>query len=268
MASVATASNTQPSAAETYFKKGFNSVPGWAVNNSLRLVRCLDAVQRADDERGGVGKLGIQHGKLFISLAHLSRPGEPKVAINVFGSSEKSAPGSAAIEKQGFLDNFRNHYGATDDLHLIEESVADVQPAKLIKKVGGKLRLFSVDCGSSSAQVTAGLELAEKVLSERGFVILSEVFNDWWPGVSSGVIAYLQNGTSKLVPCAIAGTMMAFCFESYLQRAQQELKSILSSSGRRQKCGVVNVYFKDADWLEKPVTCIRFHDNKPAVKAS
>ena len=51
----------------------------------LLVLDVLNTAQRAKQVSGAVAEIGVHHGKLFIGLRLLQRPGDKSVAIDIFG---------------------------------------------------------------------------------------------------------------------------------------------------------------------------------------
>jgi len=85
------------------------------------------------------------------------------------------------------------------------------------------LRLFSIDGGHTKALTLNDLEIADASLAPHGIAILDDVFNANWPGVASGLFAFLGTG-SDLAPFAIFPNKVFLCraaFRDFYRNACQ-----------------------------------------------
>jgi hypothetical protein len=71
--------------------------------------------------------------------------------------------------------------------------------------------LFSVDGGHTYECALSDLQLADAVLAERGVVILDDFFNELWPEVAMGAMAFLRSSGARLQPFAISPGKVYFC---------------------------------------------------------
>jgi hypothetical protein len=167
----------------------------------LDVLTTLDEAQRAAGIRGGLGEIGVHHGKLFIGLHLLRRDGERSVAIDVFGDQVLNVDASG----NGDLAKFRANialWADEDGLVVHQGDSTALDAATLRDLAGGPLRMLSVDGGHTADTVLSDLRLAEAVLLDGGVVIADDVFNQRWPGVADGTQRYLAEG-GALVPFAI-----------------------------------------------------------------
>ena len=64
---------------------GQRFVTGFLQPEILTVLDALNAAQRTKQVSGAAAEIGVHHGKLFIGLRLLQRPGENSVAIDIFG---------------------------------------------------------------------------------------------------------------------------------------------------------------------------------------
>lgn len=213
-----------PSKLDQYLRLNHKFVHGWLLPGAARMVVALADKQTAEGVSGNVAEIGIHHGKLFILLYLLSRDNERAVAIDLFSMQDLNVDRSG----KGNLAKFRANmarYADTTRLVVHEGDSMLFDGAQLINLAGGPCRLISVD-GGHTAEITAhDLATAEDALVTGGIIILDDVFNEMWPGVSDGTHQYFREGRS-VVPFAIGGNKTLFCHPSFANRYADALRSV------------------------------------------
>jgi hypothetical protein len=188
------------------YLKSPKGVEGWLDRYSAELIKHLNDIQLAEGIAGSVGEIGVHHGRLFILLRLLRRPGETSVAIDVFGDQHLNTDGSG----HGDLDRFQSNverWSGTDDLIIIRQSSLLVQAKELLDKAG-TFRLFSVDGGHTEECAFSDLLLADAVLSTGGVAILDDFSNHHWPSVAAGAARFFLDPTSVARPFATSPNKM------------------------------------------------------------
>ncbi|MFM8857496.1 MAG: class I SAM-dependent methyltransferase [Actinomycetota bacterium] len=177
------------------------------------MLAVLDSVQRSKGVSGAVAEIGVHHGRLFIGLNLLRRDTERAVAIDVFGEQELNTDMSGKGDLSIFLRNVRR-WSTTDGVAIHQGDSTQLTAAQLGEAAGGAIRLFSVDGGHTESTVLNDMKLAESTLAPGGVVIADDVFNEQWPGVSTGTLRYMAEG-GLLVPFAIGFNKVFFCSPNY-----------------------------------------------------
>lgn len=99
-----------------YMQNGFNGVEGWCHYLNIAFLRAMDEVLFADALDGGVGEIGVHHGKQFIALHNLMCPGAKSVAIDVFGEQRFNLDQSGSGHRDRFLKNLATWGGQSRKL--------------------------------------------------------------------------------------------------------------------------------------------------------
>lgn len=198
---------------DVYRSVGYRLVGGWLSREVLEILAVLDAEQHSRNISGPVAEIGVHHGRLFIGLNLLRRDDEYSIAIDVFGDQtlniDKSGKGSLRIfrrnvERWSSLDRVVVHQGDSTKL----------QPETLRGLGHGDIRIISVDGGHTDSTVFSDMNLAEVTLAPGGILIADDVFNQVWPGVSTGTLRYMADG-GKLAPFLIGFNKVFFTFPEY-----------------------------------------------------
>lgn len=185
-----------------YARNGSKSVKGWLAPESASLVQAVASEQVRYGTRGGVGEIGVHHGRLFILLYLLARADERAVAIGVFEAQHLHIDRSGEDDRQMFEGNLRRVGADLTRIEIIAKSSMDVTSEE-IRAAAGPIRLFSIDGGHTTSIALNDLCLTERTLCDGGVVILDDAFQSLFPGVAAGLARYLMNGHS-LVPFAVS----------------------------------------------------------------
>jgi len=194
-----------------YLARGHRAVQGWCSDVGREFAVRVDAVQRQGGVAGHVAEIGVHHGKLFILLMLLRRPGERGVAVDVFEQVQGNVDGSGKGDEAVFRRNLRRHAGGDMDVRVLRGDSRTFGAADLIGAAGGLLRLFSVDGGHTAEIVRHDLNTAAYALAPGGVIILDDYFNPEWPAVSEGTCRFLEGPDNPgLVPFALGGNKVLF----------------------------------------------------------
>jgi hypothetical protein len=209
---------------------GQRLVTGFLEPEILMMLDVLNSAQRAKQVSGAVAEIGVHHGKLFIGLRLLQRPGEKAVAIDIFDDQELNIDGSGHGSLEKFVNNVKL-WSSMDDVVLHQGDSTKLEPVTLRELAGGEIRFFSVDGGHTAEIVYSDMNLAEATLADGGIVIADDVFNEYWPGVATGTLRYLNDG-AKLVPFLIGFNKVFFTHAEYSEFYRGEVESALDGKLR------------------------------------
>ncbi|OBF30294.1 hypothetical protein A5724_24065 [Mycobacterium sp. ACS1612] len=209
---------------------GQRFVAGFLEPEILLVLDVLDAAQRAKQVSGAVAEIGVHHGKLFIGLRLLQRPGDRSVAIDIFGDQDLNVDGSGHGDYEKFANNV-TLWSSMEDVSVHQGDSTKLDPGKLRELAGGDIRFFSVDGGHTDDIVYSDMKLAEATLADGGIVIADDVFNEYWPGVATGTLRYL-NGGAKLVPFLIGFNKVFFTQAEHSEFYRGEVEAALAGKLR------------------------------------
>jgi hypothetical protein len=209
---------------------GQRFVTGFLAPEVLLVLDVLNAAQRTRQVSGAVAEIGVHHGKLFIGLSLLQRPGNKSVAIDIFGDQELNIDNSGHGDFEKFENNVKV-WSSMDDVVVHQGDSTKLEPAKLRELACGDIRFFSVDGGHTNEIVFSDMKLAEATLADGGIVIADDVFNEYWPGVATGTLRYLSDG-AKLTPFLIGFNKVFFTHAEYSEFYRGEVESALAGKMR------------------------------------
>lgn len=214
-----------------YRRIGHRLVSGWLAAEVLDMLKILDSAQRsidADSARGAVAEIGIHHGRLFIGLRLLQAEDQKSVAIDLFGDQQLNTDNSGKGDLSAFKRNLAL-WSSRDSVVIHQGDSTMLHPSELRDLAGGQIRVFSVDGGHTEEIVLNDMKLAESTIADNGIVVADDVFNQQWPGVSTGTLRFLK-GSEKLVPFAIGFNKVFFAAGEYSDLYRKHLE--LGFSGR------------------------------------
>lgn len=191
-----------PGRRERYLGGGLRRVEGWLDGFSARAIDALARRQHDLGLTGGVGEIGVHHGKFFLLLYLATTAPEKACAIDIFEQQELNPDASGRGDRERFLANLDRHAGTREGVAIIARSSLEIAPEEILEACG-PTRLFSVDGGHTDDCTLNDLRLAEAVSTPHGIVVLDDFFNQPWPGVASGAARYLLDPATALRPFAI-----------------------------------------------------------------
>lgn len=208
---------------ELYRRLGHRLVSGWLAPEVLEILSVLDATQRSKNISGAVAEIGVHHGRLFIGLNLLRRANENSVAIDVFDQQDLNIDASG----KGNLALFRrnvNRWSSLESVAIHQGDSTQLRPDDLLKLARTDIRLFSVDGGHTDPIVFSDMNLADSTVVSGGIVIADDIFNEAWPGVSTGTLRYLSHG-GKLAPFAIGFNKVLFASPEHSDEYRRALRN-------------------------------------------
>lgn len=172
-----------------YVQRGGRGVRGWLQPEAAQLISALGSAQTLS---GAIGEIGVHHGKLFILLELLRRPGEAAVAIDLFEQQDRNVDHSGLGDRQRLEANLARFGSGAPGVVIHAADSTTVTAANLREWSGGGFRLFSVDGGHTAEITEHDLGVASRALLPDGLLILDDYFNEGWPGVSEGTCRFLS----------------------------------------------------------------------------
>lgn len=197
---------------KSYEDVGFKKVQGWCSGELFRMVRFFDALRI--NKKGGCLEIGVHHGKLFILLNQVISRDFRSFAVDVFDDQhlniDDSGRGSLTTFEQN-LELYDRHKG--QNVTIIEGDSTDQSVIR--SEIGNAcLRLISIDGGHTVEHTINDLVLANDLVSNEGVVILDDIANVHWLGVTEGAYRFLDRRPT-LVPFAIGHNKLYLAKLSY-----------------------------------------------------
>jgi SAM-dependent methyltransferase len=197
-------------AAIRYATGAMRQIQGWVHDGAATTLIRLAELQDEQGIAGDVGEIGIHHGKYFILLAHLLRPGEAGLAIDLFGRQQANIDESGRGDRGIFERHLADILGRDTRVIIREADSLTLRDGDLACDGRQSFRLFSIDGGHTAIHLANDLALVERVLHEHGIVIVDDFYNPAWPGVNEGMHCYWFGG-GRLRPFAYGGGKLYLC---------------------------------------------------------
>lgn len=171
-------------------------ISGWLQPEAAMLFAYVDEVQKNLGVGGNLFEIGSYHGKSAVHLASLTRaPAERLGLCDIF---------KAHVNMYGQMDDYRPVLRANLERHWPGLPFVDIHAmpsAQLTKEMTtDTCRLFHVDGGHAAADVVHDLGLAASALLPLGAVVLDDIFNPVWPGVTEGFFEFMKARPGVFAP--------------------------------------------------------------------
>ncbi len=238
-------------ALQRYTAKGHYQVQGWLWPGAIQLIAALAGLQRNFGVQGGMGEIGVHHGRLFILLHLLSTPGERSAAWDLFEDQDQNIDASGRGDYARLLANLQAHGCDLGRIQLLKANSMELDSDQVRGVLGGGARLFSVDGGHTAPLTYTDLRTASEALAEGGIVMLDDFYNEQWPGVAEGALSFLLDHPDQLFPVAIGGNKVCFTHSAEWAHRYQEA---LARSGPGAH--------KVSELTGKPVLVFRFPQHR------
>ena len=178
-----------------------DGVEGWLTPTAAQITIEL---ARAVSVRGRpVCEIGVHHGKFAILLALLA--GARLVGFDLFERQAENEDDSGAGDQRIFRRNAIAHGIQADNIVAVSMNSLELTPNKVIEDCGGRPVLFSIDGGHTEELTWNDLRIAADAVADDGIVILDDVFHQGFPGVVSGLFAFMAERPDALFPVCIGG---------------------------------------------------------------
>ncbi len=204
-----------------YITHGYRNVEGFFSYLALKTIAKLSEIQSQNKITGAVCEIGVHHGRSFILLHLLTNGHEKSVAYDLFEMQEQNVDKSGEGDKGKLLFNLNKHKCDLSRINVILKNSLSLTPEQVLNDANGTIKIFSIDGGHTSEIVYHDLEIGENTISNGGIIIVDDVFEDQWPGVSEGTCKYLLGGNSKLIPVAVFDNKVAFTNMQHMKEIYQ-----------------------------------------------
>ena len=181
---------------------GMPNIDGWLQPYTAEFITAVADVQRRAGHRGGVGEIGVHHGKLFVLLCLARTPDERAFVIDVFEDQAANIDESGFGDRHILQNNVIRWCGSAENISVISKSSLDVVPDEILSACG-EVRLASIDGGHTAECVYNDLRLIDAVMPDYGVVALDDFFCEDWPDVCSGGARYMLDPNTRLRPFAV-----------------------------------------------------------------
>lgn len=172
-----------------HYTRTSNKIEGWFSKDAARLFGWIDEIQKANHIGGDLFEIGCHHGKSAQLLGTMAIPETESLSVcDLFGLQADNVSNSGCGDRDIFESNMKSvrDHGTSYTIHQINS--LQLKPAD----IGRNFRFFHVDGGHNPDEAQADLTLAAKCIAENGVIVLDDPFRSEWPGVTEGLIRFLD----------------------------------------------------------------------------
>lgn len=198
---------------DQYWQNSFPLIEGWVSDRWREHLKLINETQNSLGITGHVGEVGVFHGKLLIALAHLAQPGSKVTAIDVFDDQSKNIDGAGVGSLEQLTSNVQAHGPRSSlDYAFIKADSAALNAADIMKLVQdrGPFRLFSVDGCHTAEHTLNDLLTAQECLAPGGVIMLDDMFQPHWPGVTEAMGLFYSRYVPRVKPFLYCAHKMFF----------------------------------------------------------
>jgi hypothetical protein len=163
-------------------------IDGWFSREAGLLFALLDEIQVEAQVAGHLFEIGVHHGKSASFLCGLARAGERVGLCDVFEEQTRNLSGSGSGRRALCSENLKRVNPDFDRVDILAMTSFDLTPGQ----IASPIRLFHVDGGHFAEEAASDLEFAASVLHPNGAIVLDDPFRIEWPGVTEGVLRFLE----------------------------------------------------------------------------
>jgi len=185
-----------------FIENGFDQVEGWVDQTLWEPLGFFDLLQREHGVGGGVGEIGVHHGRLLLGMQALKAPEDGALAIDVFGHQELNIDNSGKGSRTAFENNVTTYSVAPEKVDIIEGDSLMLRAYDIdrIRERHGRFSIFDVDGGHTAEHVIHDLKVAMELTAPGGIILVDDYINPWWPGVHEGVVKLYTNESPTFFP--------------------------------------------------------------------
>lgn len=218
-----------PQRLEQYIASGHHEVQGWFAGNQIDMFLIADRLQKEIGIPGGVGEIGVHHGRLFIMLMLLRRAGERAIAMDVFDLQEFNTDFSGLGDLNAFLANVDKHVGSRDLMEIVKADSMQLDPADVLAiNEGKRLRMISVDGSHTTHNTANDLKIAHRLLQPGGIIVVDDYFNGGYPMVAEGVARFMiLEPVVNIVPVLAGCNKVVFTTKSHHRQYLEAYRSLV-----------------------------------------
>jgi len=227
----------------TYVNDHMADVEGWCgTAPTVLMLEQFATIQPPDVHDGGAVEIGVHHGRYLIALHNACNPGTRSLGLDLFDDQhsnvDHSGRGDFAKAVRNMVDFAREpdlvELRAADSLSLTRRDVDEIGAAYV------PFRFASIDGGHTAAHVITDLATCAELAHSAGMIIVDDIFNGDYPGVTEGVLRSLERSTTPFVPLMITRKKLFMCHLSYQPRylaalTSDPVKSLLPAPTKRVK---------------------------------
>lgn len=209
-----------------YLAGAFPKVGGFVNEDNVWALKEAARFQEIHNIIGGFFEIGIHQGRFFLALEHAARENEAGFAVDVFEDQKLNIDNSGYGNKRIFEDNLSRYAVNPSRVRIIDGDSTSLELKQMIAESKQAFRLISVDGGHTAQHACSDLRLAEAHAVNGAAVFLDDYFNPGFPGVTEGLMWYLQSGGLLTPVLALSGKMLLASL-SWAERFREHFRETL-----------------------------------------
>jgi hypothetical protein len=227
-----------------YMHGGFNKVEGWCHYLNITFLQAMDEVLYAEGVDGGVGEIGVHHGKQFIALHNLMAAGTKSLAIDVFGEQQFNLDQSGSGNRAKFLANLAAWGTNPANCVVVERDSLSIRARDVdeLHREVGYLKFFGVDGCHEVEHTISDIRAAMSLMTHGGVIILDDYLNPDFPGVHQAVAYLFINGRPGIAPFAIGQNKLYLTQVSHHSKYLGVAKVIMENIPETTSVRMVSLY--------------------------
>jgi len=171
------------------YLKSSSKIEGWFSSDAARLFGWIDEIQKAEGVIGNLFEIGCHHGKSTQLLGAMARAESESLSVcDLFGLQTDNVSRSGHGDKEIFERNMQPVRELGVKYTIFQKNSLTLTGSE----IGDSYRFFHVDGGHNPDEALADLKLAANSLCEKGVIALDDPFRTEWPGVTEGLIRFLD----------------------------------------------------------------------------
>jgi hypothetical protein len=202
-----------------YYNNGYKKVIGFGLDDTIEVLHHLAGFS---EPSAGCMEIGVHHGQMFLALNLLVSSSNKSYALDVFSRQDlnidKSGEGDLDIFKKN-IELYDVHGGS--NVIIIEGDSTDPETTSSIQRCS----YISIDGGHTLEVVLNDLEIASKLVTNDGFVIVDDYMNHGWPSVTDAIFRFMAK-KDTLVPFASSKNKLWMCKITHRDKYYEYIKTI------------------------------------------
>ena len=208
------------SSLEKYVKRDRDKIKGWLTWIDAEIMRTLLSSNDKSLILRNALEIGVHRGKSAI-LFLLSPNIEKLIAVDLFENQLGNVDNSGSEKMKEFLRNIEKFQIDMSRLDIIETDSTTLKVEEI--QIRCKLiDIIHIDGGHVKAVVLSDLNLAKRILSNHGVIIVDDFLRPDWPEVGQAVYEWLNSEKSFQIFC-IGFNKVFISRKSYIARWQKEV---------------------------------------------
>lgn len=184
-----------------YIERESTNIPGMVTAGPMALIWSLLQAQDDLEIPGNIAEIGVYCGKLFALLSMGLRESETAYGLDLYDYDKRPAAENRERLQTAFAKLEIPHH----IFKLITANSQNLDEKGMSEILGSApVRMMSVDGDHSKNGALHDLKLAMEVVNSSGVILVDDLFNEFFPGVTEAIFSVFSQPTGGWKPIAIA----------------------------------------------------------------